>query len=190
MAGLQTLCVVFAAALVGACQPGSTVPVGDLVPTGPTQAAQVVRVTDGDTIEVTIDGRRVAVRYIGIDAPERSGPFTDPEWLADEAKQANHFLVDGATVHLERDVSDADRFGRLLRYVWLQDGDVWLMVNRELVRLGLAEARTYPPDTRWQTELDEAEDQARADRTGIWGPDSRAPEGLLEIEPARALVGG
>jgi micrococcal nuclease len=144
--------------------------VDGLAPNGPTQTAEVLSVTDGDTIDVLIDGRLETVRYIGIDTPElhpRGGPA---EFMADEAAHANTLLVDGQTVHLERDVSQTDRFGRLLRYVWLRTPDGWLMVNRQLVRDGLAKASAYPPDTRWQHILDDAENDAREERLGIWRP--------------------
>lgn len=127
-------------------------------------AALVVGVTDGDTIIVRIGDRQDRVRYIGIDAPEEG-----EECLAAEATEANRALVDGATVHLERDVSDRDPFDRLLRYVWLDTGDGWRMANRELVRQGLALARVYPPDDRYATTLAADEAQARRDGRGIWG---------------------
>ncbi|NIM05287.1 MAG: hypothetical protein GTN65_06650, partial [Armatimonadetes bacterium] len=63
-----------------------------------------------------------------------------------EAWQANRELVEGKEVRLERDVSETDRYGRLLRYVYVDD----VLVNAELVKKGLAEVRSYPPDTRYQ----------------------------------------
>lgn len=112
-------------------------------------------VIDGDTIEIE-GGYRV--RYIGIDTPEKDEAF----YL--EATEANRRLVEGKTIRLERDVSETDRYGRLLRYVWVDD----VMVNAELVRQGLAEAKAYPPDTRRQSLLDGLEREARAARRGMW----------------------
>jgi len=129
----------------------------------------VVSVTDGDTITVEIAGIEYPLRYIGIDSPEKPGPFTEPEPFADEATQANELLVGGQTVYLERDVSDTDRFDRLLRYVWLEAPGGWRMANREIVRLGLAQSQAYEPDTKWQDVLDEAEVDARNDGLGMWG---------------------
>jgi micrococcal nuclease len=79
-------------------------------------------------------------------------------------------------VVLETDVSETDDFGRLLRYVWLPPDDdtaetgtaTWRLVNLELVRAGLAEARDYPPDTKYSELLDAAESEARTARRGIW----------------------
>ena len=129
----------------------------------------MVRVNDGDTIEVELDGRTRLLRYIGLDAPEVQGPYEDVEWLGPEAAQANAALVGGRTVFLEKDVSETDRNGRLLRYVWLRDGAVWLMVNRELVRVGFAEARDYPPDTRYSEILFAAQREAQRAEVGLWG---------------------
>ena len=85
-------------------------------PTGPTQHAVVTDITDGDTIRVEIDGTEYDLRYVGIDTPEVGQPG------AKAATQANRRLVYGKRVLLETDASDTDRFGRLLRYVWLKRG--------------------------------------------------------------------
>ncbi len=116
--------------------------------------ARVIAVIDGDTISVLISGfyeRRV--RYIGIDAPEMRR-----DCFASEATAANRQLVLGKDVTLERDVRDVDRFGRLLRYVYLPTGE---MVNELLVRWGYAVARSYPPDTKYRTRFEAAERQAQ-----------------------------
>lgn len=131
-------------------------------PQGITVEAIVVDIVDGDTIKVEVAGVVYPLRYIGIDSPERGFPY------ADEATAADQRLVSGATVLLESDVSDTDQFGRLLRYVWLAQGSGWLLVNRELVRLGEAEAKAYPPDTMYQTLFDAAQVEALAAAVGIW----------------------
>ena len=114
-----------------------TPPVTTVVP--PPDRAQVVRVIDGDTIEVNLAGKLYKVRYIGIDTPETG------EWMGPEATAKNEELVGGKVVRLEKDVSETDRYGRLLRYVWVGD----LMVNAELVWLGCAQVSTYPPDVKY-----------------------------------------
>jgi micrococcal nuclease len=83
-----------------------------------------------------------------------------------EASAANSDLVDGQTVFLEKDVSETDRFGRLLRYVWLGSG---VMVNEELVRMGFAYASAYPPDVKYQARLQRAQTQAATAGRGLWG---------------------
>lgn len=179
--------IVFAAiafaGLVSACQPPSSAgqstapaptpsiePIYDISPTGHVQQANVTSVSDGDTIEVELDGRRRLLRCVGLDAPEIQGPYEDAEPFGPEAAQANRSLVDGRTVFLETDVSDIDRNGRLLRYVWLRVGVGWLMVNREIVRLGFAEARDYLPDTMYSDLLFAAQREAARSGVGIWKP--------------------
>jgi micrococcal nuclease len=120
---------------------------------------RVMRVIDGDTIEIAGGAH---VRYIGIDTPET---YPQAEPFGPEAKAKNIELVEGKLVTLERDVSDTDRYGRLLRYVYV-DG---MFVNGELVRLGYAEAIACPPDTRYQWQLELLEVEAKAAGRGMWG---------------------
>ena len=124
----------------------------------PPDTATVTRVIDGDTI-IIATGQRI--RYIGIDTPE---VYPETEALGREAWQANRQFVEGKNVRLERDVSDTDKYGRLLRYVYVND----LFVNAELVRQGLAEAKAYPPDTKYQDYLEKLETEAREAGRGIW----------------------
>ena len=127
--------------------------------------ARVVRVVDGDTIIVSLDGQERRLRYIGIDCPELAHSGKPREWMAREASEANERLVGGRIVYLEKDVSETDRYGRLLRYVWVGDR----MVNAELVRLGYAHAITYPPDVKHQDLLRAAQREAREAKRGLWG---------------------
>ncbi len=106
---------------------------------GPGDTGAVVRVIDGDTIDVALGGKTVRVRYVGMNTPESD------EVCFQEATNANAALVQGKTVRLVKDVSETDRYGRLLRYVYV--GDVF--VNLELVREGFAEVVSYPPDTAY-----------------------------------------
>jgi micrococcal nuclease len=155
---------------------GSPAPLATFGPTGPTEVGLVVDITDGDTVRVVVDGQERRLRYIGIDTPERAGPDVLVEMQAMEATIANTELVDGREVVLERDVSETDRFDRLLRYVWLEpdvdnettSDDSWRLVNLELVRLGLARAVEYPPDVRYAGLLESAESEARDAERGIW----------------------
>ena len=124
--------------------------------------ATVTRVVDGDTIVVNIAGSEYRVRYIGVDTPEST---TKQECYGREATHFNRSLVNGQTVRLERDVSETDRFGRLLRYVYLPNGE---MVNEVLVREGYALVRSFPPDVKYQERLRAAEREARLARRGLW----------------------
>jgi endonuclease YncB( thermonuclease family) len=144
-------------------------PVPGTAPQGETVSARVVSVTDGDTIKVEINGNVFPLRYIGMDSPETVSPTKPVQWMGREATAANRSLVEGATVVLERDVSEIDQFGRLLRYVWIQRGGQWLMANRELVRLGFAVSKAYPPDTKYQSLLDASQLEALAAQVALWG---------------------
>lgn len=149
-------------------------PTAILAADGPAQSATdeaaVVRVIDGDTIEVEIDGGTFTVRYIGMDTPETKAPNTPVEFMGPQATAANAGLVEGATVYLERDVSDTDRFGRLLRYVWLDRGEQgWLLVNLRLVERGFAQVSTFPPDVKYQDLFLAAQQEARDGAVGLWG---------------------
>ncbi len=124
----------------------------------PPETATVTQVIDGDTITIA-GGYRV--RYIGIDTPEVHPELED---FGIAAWQANRQLVEGKKVRLERDVSETDKYGRLLRYVFADD----IFVNGELVRQGLAQVKAYPPDTRYQDYLEQMEAEAKAARRGIW----------------------
>jgi micrococcal nuclease len=129
------------------------------------QSGTVVRVIDGDTIEVSIGGAEYSVRYIGIDSPERG------EACYEEATTANASLVAGRSITLERDVSETDIYDRLLRYVYVGDE----FVNAELVRQGYAVAADYPPDTAYSSLFHQLEDEARAAGRGCWAPSEPEP---------------
>ncbi len=122
----------------------------------------VERVVDGDTI-VLANGDRV--RYIGINTPESVQPGRPVECYGREAAQKNKDLVQGRRVTLEKDVSDRDSFGRLLRYVYV-DG---LFVNGELVKGGYAKAAPYPPDTRHHDTFVALQREASRSNLGLWG---------------------
>lgn len=127
----------------------------------PPSEATVVRVVDGDTIRVRLaTGAEEPVRYIGIDTPERG------ECFFEESTEANARLVEGERVRLERDVSERDRFGRLLAYVYRSEDDVF--VNAELVRQGFAVAREYPPDIRLAEHLGRLAEAAERALRGLW----------------------
>jgi micrococcal nuclease len=121
----------------------------------PSDVTVVTQIVDGDTI--AIKGGHY-VRYIGVDAPEKG------EFYYAEAKQMNEELVAGKKVRLERDISDKDSYGRLLRYVYIGDD----FINAEMVRQGCAWAIAYPPDVKYQVYLEAMEKEARQSKLGIW----------------------
>jgi len=115
----------------------------------------VKEVIDGDTI-ILSDGSRV--RLIGINTPEYGMYFYE------EAREVLEAMVLGREVILEKDISGADKYGRLLRYVYAGD----LFVNLEMVKRGFANAYTYPPDVKYTGEFQGAERYARENNLGLW----------------------
>ncbi len=124
-----------------------------------TTSARVTRIIDGDTIQ--LDGGQT-VRYIGIDTPETYGR---EDCFGQEATEKNRELVSGKVVVLEKDVSETDRYGRLLRYVYIGD----IFVNDALVKEGYAFAASFPPDIKHQDTFRESESYARENNLGLWG---------------------
>jgi len=141
----------------------------ELAPTGTTEEARVVRVVDGDTIVVDRGRGKEKLRYVGIDTPETVKPSSPVEWMGREASAANRALVEGKTVVLEKDVSETDRYGRLLRHVWLRGEGTWRLVDLELVREGYARVSTYPPDVKYADLYLAAQVDAWESDRGLWG---------------------
>jgi micrococcal nuclease len=127
---------------------------------------QVVRVIDGDTIQVCcVFGDRVTVRYIGIDTPETHHPMKGVEYFGKEASEANRVLVEGRTVTLEFDVQQFDKYGRILAYIYLEDGT---FVNAWLVEHGYAMVMTFPPNVKHEGLFLRLQREAREARRGLW----------------------
>ena len=129
---------------------------------GPRIQVQVARALDGDTLELR-DGR--LVRYIGVNIPESLAPAKSAECFGEEARARNRELVEGKTVLLEKDISETDNAGRLLRYVYLQDER---MVNEVLLAEGYAQLGISEPDVKYQQRLARAQRQARDAQLGLW----------------------
>jgi micrococcal nuclease len=128
-------------------------------------AAHVTQVVDGDTIHVALDGADTTVRLIGIDTPEKQGPYTQLECYGNEATAFTTHLLEGEDVALEFDVERTDRFDRTLAYVWLR-GD---LANEEILRAGYGLLLTIPPNVAYAERLQEAQREAREAGRGLWG---------------------
>jgi len=130
---------------------------------------KVLYVVDGDTIVVEENKK---VRYIGIDTPELHHPTKPVQCFGQEAKAINQKLVEGKQVYLEKDVSETDKYQRLLRYVWVKDNnassDAKIFVNDYLVRQGYARLATFPPDVKYVDLFRASESQARENNRGLW----------------------
>ena len=138
---------------------------------GPTAAAGegvVVRVIDGDTVDVDLDGTRERVRLIGVDTPESVAPERPVQCYGVEASDRTRSLLpEGTVVRLERDEVGRDQYDRLLAYVYRAEDD--LLVNLDLIEGGFADAVTYGDNEALYDTFVAAEASARADGVGLWG---------------------
>lgn len=109
-----------------------------------TEQASYSKTIDGDTIEVNTEKGKERVRLIGIDCPE----IETQE--GKEAKEYTQSLTRGQMLTLEKDVSERDGYGRLLRYVYLEDGT---MLNEKLIEKGYATELCLEPDKKYQEKF-------------------------------------
>lgn len=144
-----------------------------------TFTAEVIRVIDGDTIKVNLQGQTESIRLIGIDTPEsrKNGKATrdsdrsgqDVAAIISQGKEAAAFtrsrVKKGDTVRIETDVQQRDKYRRILAYVWLSNGT---MLNEAIVRAGYAQPATFPPNVRYQGLFLEAARDARRNGRGLW----------------------
>lgn len=149
--------------VLASCSSGATVTTSTVVRT---PNASVVRVVDGDTIDVTVDGREERVRLIGIDTPETVKPNTPVECYGPEASEhTKELLPPGTPVRLERDLVARDDYGRLLSYVFRTDG---LFVNRDLVDNGFARPLPIKPNLAYDDVFEQGAHDAKAAGFGLW----------------------
>jgi len=127
----------------------------------------VIRVVDGDTITILIGGKRETVRLIGINTPETVDPRRPVECFGKEASNKAKELLTGKRVRLEADPTqqDRDRYGRLLRYVYLEDGT---FVNEWMIEEGFAYEFTYTAPYQYQEEFKTAQEEAMKKQKGLW----------------------
>ncbi len=130
--------------------------------------ASVTRVIDGDTIDVDIVGKTTRVRLIGVDTPEVVDPRKPVQCYGKEASSYVKNILTGQMVTLENDRSqeDTDKYGRILRYVYLKDGQ---LLNKKLIAEGYAHEYTYRIPYRFQKEFQAAEKAAAKAKAGLWG---------------------
>ena len=176
---------------VGSGEPSPAEPGSSFGPTGQTRVATVTRIVDGDTIHVSINGTDYSVRYIGMDTPEPDAKDPAVKELAAKATAQNASLVEGQEVYLEKEVSEMDQYGRLLRDIWLIDsGGSMVLVNLELVRLGVAQVTTFPPDVKYVELLKAAQSKAQADAIGLWAPSAPTSITTSAKSSPQTLIGG
>jgi micrococcal nuclease len=141
--------------------------------------ATVVRVVDGDTLRIEMNGHEEAVRLIGIDTPESKANKKakkdavktnhDVETITamgrEAAKYVRTLVRRGDTVGLEFDVQKRDKYKRLLVYAYLQDGK---MLNEEIIKAGYASVMTYPPNVKYQERFVRAYREALDTKRGLY----------------------
>lgn len=147
-------------------------------PAGPPGTGTVIRVVDGDTVHVLINGEDESVRLIGIDTPETHGPGGLKECFGQEAtKRAQTLMPKGTRLRVVRDVDMRDRYGRLLAYLYRDSDD--LFINLAMAQEGYAAALTIPPNVAHTQEFVAAARKARENDRGLWkacgGPDKPIP---------------
>jgi micrococcal nuclease len=135
-------------------------------------AAKVTRVVDGDTLEVTISGKKETIRMILVDTPETKKPNTPIQPFGEEASAFTKETLEGKDVKLERDVSERDQYKRLLYYVYLGDKSF----NEMLLEKGLARVAVYPPDVKYVDQFREKQKKAQEAKLGIWSIENYATD--------------
>jgi len=141
--------------------------------------ARVLYVIDGDTIKVWLNGKKESVRLIGIDTPEskrnkrakkqaKESSQTVEQIVALGKKSKNfvkRIVHKGDIVYLELDIQPRDRYGRILAYVWLKNGE---MLNKKIICSGYAVPLTIPPDVKYAEKFRKCYRKARMERKGLW----------------------
>ncbi|KMJ60216.1 nuclease [Bacillus sp. LL01] len=134
----------------------------------------LVRVIDGDTIKVKVNGKEENIRFLLVDTPETNHPrMNGPQPFGPEAKKFMEEFAEGEKLEIELDVSERDHYGRILAYVYV-DG---VSAQEELLRRGLARvAYIYPPNTRYVDQYQAIQEKAQVEGVGIWSVENYAQE--------------
>lgn len=140
----------------------------------------VTKHVDGDTVYIKHqDGTEEKLRFIGINTPETKHPTKEVEFFGKEASNYTEKELLGKTIYIEKDVSDKDKYGRLLRYVWLQEPTKInekeireKMFNAILLLNGYAQVSTFPPDVKYQDIFLKFQEEAKKSSKGLWGEPS------------------
>jgi len=148
------------------------------------ETGKVVKVVDGDTIDVEVNGTIMRLRLIGMDTPEVVDPRKPVECFGREASDQAKKLLTGKTVKLEADPSqqNRDRYNRFLRYVWI-DGKV--LFNYQMIADGYAFEYTFQGNAyKYQKEFKQTQKEAEQKQKGLWHPDTCAGESKPADAPA------
>lgn len=170
--------IIYAAAQLGLNVTGDLQNMYTPVPPG---YYRVLSVADGDTFEVSMDGVKEDIRLVGVDTPETQHPTKPVQCYGPEASTYVKSLIDDKPVRLAADTQqpNRDRYGRLLRYAYLEDGRE---LNELLVKEGYALATNF--NTEKKQQLKNLQSQARVQNKGLWA-DCQVTEnnGILQTNP-------
>lgn len=136
--------------------------------------ARVLRVVDGDTMKVSIDGKKETIRLLLVDTPESVNPdIPEPQPFAIEASNFAKKMLTDKDVQIELDISERDKYGRLLCYLYV-DGK---MFNETLLEQGFARvAYVFQPNVKYVEQFRAIQDKARERGLGIWSIENYAQE--------------
>jgi micrococcal nuclease len=152
----------------------------------------VIKVVDGDTIDVSLDGKTERIRLIGINTPETVDPRKPVECFGREASDRAKELLSNKKVYLEADLisGERDKYNRLLRFVFLEDGTNF---NLLMIKEGYAYEYTYDVPYKYQTEFKQAQKEAEANKAGLWGdnvcPNTTSTSGVINTGDATQING-
>jgi len=137
------------------------------------EPVKVIKVIDGDTINVSFNSRNETVRIIGINTPEIAGHKISSECFGEEAsnKAKEYFESKNYKVFLEKDDSqgDRDKYQRLLRYVFTDKGEDYGLF---MISQGFAYEYTYKTSYKYQTLYKQAQEEARREKLGLWADET------------------
>ncbi|TLS38999.1 thermonuclease family protein [Pseudalkalibacillus caeni] len=136
-------------------------------------SADVLEVIDGDTLKVKLNNRVETIRLLLIDTPETKHPSKPVQPFGPEASAYAKEILSGKKVKIEPGISERDKYGRLLAYVWIEDK----MVNKMLLKEGLARvAYIFPPNTKYIDDFQQLQKEAQHKGVGIWSIENYAQE--------------
>lgn len=155
---------------------------------------EVTKVIDGDTFKVNYEGKEETIRLLLIDTPETVSRKPEQPF----GKEASDFMKDklsGEYVRLELDVSERDKYGRILAYAYDAEGE---MLNEQLLRKGLARVPyIFPPNTKYVDRFQEIQREAQKKKVGIWSIEDyvtdegfQTTENTNENDPSQCKIKG
>jgi endonuclease YncB( thermonuclease family) len=147
----------------------TTTPKNNVVTGGKIETGKISRVIDGDTV-VLEDGR--TIRYLNADTPETKKPNTAVQCYGPEASAYNKNLMEGKNVTLVADKQNEDKYGRDLRFVFLEGRDISNIqnsINAELVKNGYARALVIDPNNTYESDFNKLQSDAQSQKIGLWG---------------------